>query len=124
MCPTASSAAVALRAAQPADVETELLFVPMFEGENVTTAVTGLDEAAGGALGRASDSTEFQGRPYELFLSPLTGWRAPRVSLIGVGKAADFGSDRLRKSATAAALAARQRRVKRVAFLNRGGGEP
>jgi leucyl aminopeptidase len=122
--PTASDAAVALRFVHPADVDTDLLFIPFFEGESAVTAVAGLDEATAGAARRASDSGEFQGRPYDLFLTPLKDWRAARVALIGAGKGADFTTERLRKLATAAALAARQRRVRRIAFLNRGGGEP
>jgi leucyl aminopeptidase len=122
--PTASDAAVALRFVRPADVDTDLLFIPLFEGESPVTAVAGLDEGTAGAARRASDSGEFQGRPYDLFLTPLKDWRAARVALIGAGKGADFTTERLRKLATAAALAARQRRVCRIAFLNRGGGEP
>jgi leucyl aminopeptidase len=115
---------VALAAVKPGDVDTDLLFVPAFEGESLATAVDGLDDAASGAVRQAGDSGEFRGRAFELFVTGLTGWKAPRVVLIGAGKAADFGTERLRKVATAAALAARTRRVKRMAFLNRGGGAP
>jgi leucyl aminopeptidase len=125
MSPTASDAAVALKLGRPADVDTDLLFVPIFEGENPVTAIPGLDEATGGAVRSATERSEFQGRIYELFLTPVgKDWQASRVGLIGAGKAADFDTERLRKIATAAALAARQRRVRRVAFVNRGGGEP
>ena len=113
-----------LRSSRPSEVETDVLFVPVFEGEALVSAVPGLDEAADGALKRADDSHEFQGRAYELFLTPLGNeWRAARVALIGAGKAADFDTERLRKVATAAALAARQRRVRRIAFLPRGGSD-
>jgi leucyl aminopeptidase len=123
--PTVSPAAVALRSVPAAEIETDLLIVPIFEGENPAAAVPGLDEAAGGALGRASASGEFQGRAADLFLTPLAGdWRAARVALLGAGKAVDFDTDKLRKLATTGALAARQRRVRRMAFLNRGSGEP
>ena len=122
--PTASQAAVVLRSSRPSELETDVLFVPVFEGEALVSAVPGLDEAADGALKRADDSHEFQGRAYELFLTPLGNeWRAARVALIGAGKAADFDTERLRKVATAAALAARQRRVRRIAFLPRGGSD-
>jgi leucyl aminopeptidase len=122
--PTASQAPVVLRSSRPSEVETDVLFVPVFEGEALVSAVPGLDEAADGALKRADDSHEFEGRAYELFLTPLGNeWRAARVALIGAGKAADFDTERLRKVATAAALAARQRRVRRIAFLPRGGSD-
>jgi len=121
--PTASHAAVALKSAAPAEVSTDLLFVPIFEGESIATAVAGLDDAAAGALRRAGDTGEFQGRAFELFLTPLSGdWRADRVALIGAGQAADFNIERLRKLAVTAGTTARQRRVRRIAFLNRGAG--
>src|SRR5688572_14238413 len=98
--PTASQATVAFRSARPSDVDADVLFVPIFEGEHLPTAVAGLDENTGGAVSRASHSGEFQGRPYELFLTPLFGgWRAARVGLIGAGKAKDFDTERLRKLA-------------------------
>jgi leucyl aminopeptidase len=56
----------------------------------------------------------------DLYLTPLTGWAASRVALIGASKAADFDTERLRKAAATAGLAARQRRMKRIAFLSRG----
>ena len=121
---TASAAAVALTSGNLSDLQTDLLVVPVFDGESVATAVPGLDDAAGGALSRATASGEFRGRAFELFLTPLTDWAAPRLALIGAGKAADFDTERLRKVATAAALAARQRRIQSIAFVNRGGGEP
>jgi leucyl aminopeptidase len=123
--PTASQAALVIRSSRPPEVETDVLFVPVFEGESLAAVVAGLDEAADGALKRADESQEFQGRSYELFLTPLGGqWRAARVALIGAGKAADFDTERLRKVVTAAALSARQRRVRRIAFVARIGSDP
>jgi leucyl aminopeptidase len=122
--PTASQSAAGLKSGRPADIDTELFFVPLFEGENPAHAVPDLDEATNRFAQLAVENGEFQARPFELFLTPLTGWKAARVALIGAGKVADFNTERLRKLATAAALAARQRRLKRVAFLTRGGGEP
>jgi leucyl aminopeptidase len=115
---------VALTSDKPSEIKADLLFVPAFEGESLSGAVPGLDDGTGGALRRAGESGEFRGRMFELYLTPLTGWGATRVALIGAGKAAEFNTERLRKLATAAALAARQRRVRRIAFMNRGGGDP
>jgi leucyl aminopeptidase len=123
--PTASQPAVTVKSARVADVDTDLLFVPVFEGENPAGAVPGLDQGTAGAIRRAAEAGEFQGRAFDLFLTPLSGdWRASRVALLGAGRAADFDTERLRKLATAAGLAARQRRVRRLAFLLRGAGEP
>ena len=104
-----------------ADVDTDVLFVPVFEGENPVALLDGLGEASVQAVGRAIAAREFQAKPYELFILPVvTGWRAARVALIGCGRADDAVMERLRRVASAAALAARQRRLGRVAFLNRG----
>src|SRR3954447_14296646 len=109
-----------LTAEAPA-VETDILFLPVFEGEEPGTLLDGLGEPTGQAVVRAVRGKEFQGKPFELFMLPVvSGWKAARVALIGCGHAADVGMDRLRQVGGAAALAARQRRLARVAILNRG----
>jgi leucyl aminopeptidase len=118
---TVSLPAIALSAASPADVDTDLLAVPIFEGDDMAADLRALDGATGGALIRAQESRELTGRPYELLVTPVTnGWRAARIAFIGAGKRADFDTERLRRVAGAAALGARQRRVQRLAWLNRG----
>jgi len=118
---TVSLPAIALSAASPADVDTDLLAVPIFEGDDMAADLRALDGATGGALMRAQESRELTGRPYELLVTPVTnGWRAARIAFIGAGKRADFTTERLRRVAGAAALGARQRRVQRLAWLNRG----
>ena len=120
MIRSAITQAVGLLTSAPADVETDLIFVPFVEGEPLLEAVPGLSDAASGAVDRALASKEIQGKPYELFLTPATnGWKATRVALIGAGPAADVTLERLRRLATAAALAARQRHVVRMAFVHR-----
>jgi leucyl aminopeptidase len=118
---TVSLPAIALSAASPADVDTDLLAVPIFEGDDMAADLRALDGATGGALMRAQESRELTGRPYELLVTPvMNGWRAARIAFIGAGKRADFNTERLRRVAGAAALGARQRRVQRLAWLNRG----
>ncbi len=125
MASRSAGPAVTFSAAQPADLDTDFLFIPVFDKERISDAIPGLDAATGGTVGRALTSGELQGRPFELLLTPLSApWRAARVGLIGAGKTADFTTDRLRRLATAAGLAARQRRVARVAFLHRGPTDP
>ncbi len=104
-------------------IDADLLIVPLFQGE-AAAALPGLDAATGGELGRALTSKEFQVKPYELFFAPITdtSWRARRLAVIGGGAGAR-GSDLLRRLATAAGLAARQRHVPRAAFLVRGQGD-
>jgi len=105
----------------PASIDTELLVVPVFDGEALHEAFPAVDAATGGEIARASGTGEIRGRLYELFVTPVTAeWKARRVAAAGVGKAADFDTERLRKVATAAALLARGRRMARVAFMLRG----
>ena len=112
---------VQLSTSSPADVDTDLIFVPVFEGEALLQAVAGLGDATAGAIERALASQEIQGKPYELFLTPLgDGWRHARRRRSAPARRADFNPERLRRVATAAGLAARQRRVSRIAFVHRG----
>jgi len=125
MTRTVSGLAVAFTASRAADVDTDLLVLPVFEGEDAAARVPGLDEATSGFVSRALASREIQGKPYELYLTPVVReWRAARVALIGAGKAEEFGTERLRRVTTAAAIAARQRRIKRIAVVHRGDVEP
>ena len=117
---TASLPAIALSAASPADIDTDLLAVPLFDGDEAGD-LRALDGATGGVLMRAQESRELQGRLYEILITPVTsGWRAARIAFIGAGKRKEFTAERLRRVAAAAALTARQRRAQRMAWLNRG----
>jgi leucyl aminopeptidase len=112
---------VNLIASRSADVDTDVLFLPVFEGEDPAPLLDGLDEGIVQAVTRAVQGKEFQAKPYELFILPVvSGWRAARVALIGTGRPQDAGMERLRRVASAAGIAARQRRLARVAFLNHG----
>lgn len=120
-----TAASVGYLASDPSRVEADLLILPLFEGEDLAARVPGLAEATGGATGRAIGNGEIQGRPYELFLTPvISGWRAQRVALVGAGKLDSLTTERLRRVVTSAALDARQRRVKSVAVVVRGNLEP
>ncbi|MBW8868958.1 MAG: hypothetical protein JF610_16790, partial [Acidobacteria bacterium] len=122
MSRTLQSSAVRLLAGPPAQVDADLLVVPLFEGEAIADSLKALDAATSGEAGRAVSSGELNGRLYEFFFTPVTsGWKARRIALVGAGRAGDFTLDRLRKIAAAAAMQARQKRIDRVAFLERGG---
>jgi leucyl aminopeptidase len=105
-------------------VDADLLVLPWFEGE-ATTAEEALDAATGGEVARALSSQEFQAKRYEMFLTPVTdrSWRARRVALIGGGRSSDGGTDMIRRLASAAGLAAKQKRIGRMAFVIRGKGD-
>ncbi len=99
-------------------IDTNLLIIPWFLGEGAD-AVPGLDAATGGELGRALTSKEFQAKPFEQFVTPLTGWTASRVAFIG-GGGGERGTELARKLAAAGGLMARQRCMARAAFFVRG----
>jgi leucyl aminopeptidase len=124
MPPLAVSSAVAFSSAPLSEVEADVVFLPVFEGEGAEIAAAGLKGLAEAAVARAIATSEFQAKPYDLFLSPVDGWRSPRVALIGCGRAEGFTTERLRRVATAAAAGGRQRRLTRVAFLNRNAIDP
>ena len=108
-----------------ASVDADLVIVPWFEGES-PAAVAGLDEATGGEIGRALASKECQSKPYEQFTTGVIdrAWRPRRITLIGGGSGEIAGPEQLRRLAAAGGLAARQKRVERVAVLGRGQGDP
>jgi leucyl aminopeptidase len=103
-----------------AAVDTDLLVVPWFE-DDPAGSVPGVDAATGGEIARAIASKEFAAQPFDLFLAPVASpdWRPRRIALMGGGKSAGFGPEIARKLAAAAGLAARQRRIGRVAFVLR-----
>ena len=114
--------AVALSARAAGDIETDLLVIPVFEDDDFADE-GGLDAASGGEVARARARQELRGKPFELFVTAVgaTGWKSPRAALVGAGRRSDCTSDRLRRVALVGALAARQRRLTRVAFLHRPG---
>ena len=65
------------------DIDTDLLIVPWFQSDTPGTLPRsdGLDAATGGELGRALASKEYQGKTFEMFLTPITDplWRARRL---------------------------------------------
>jgi leucyl aminopeptidase len=113
--------ALAVSSDSPAEIDTDVLAVPIFEGEEPDADIRALDTATGGMLIRALESRELQGRLFELFVTPVAkGWKARRVAFVGAGARADYNTERLRRIATTVALHARQRRERRLAWLNRG----
>ena len=113
---------VNLITSRSADVDTDVLFLPVFEGEDPGELLDGMNEGGVEAIRRAITTKEFQAKPYELFILPVgAGWRAARVALIGCGRFEEAGMERLRRVASAAALSARQRRFARAGQRDRLG---
>src|SRR5688572_19205634 len=114
---------VRLSTAPPPSSQVDILFVPVFEKDDLTD-LPDLDAATGGEVGRARARGEFIGKPWELFVTPLLngGWKAGRIGLIGAGPVEQWNGERARRAATVAGLTARQRRSGRVAILHRPAG--
>jgi leucyl aminopeptidase len=113
-----NAATVEVLAVQLSAVETELLIQPVFEEEPLPGGDS-LVLATAGEVSRASTSGEFKGKLYDLFFTPIVDrrWKARRIVLAGLGRRSDYSVDRVRRVATAAGLAARQRRHERVGMI-------
>ena len=113
---------VALIARPTADIETDLVVIPVFEEDDLADE-PGLDAASGGEVGRARARGEFKGTAFETLVTSSVGagWKTPLVALVGAGKRQDFTADRLRRVAIVGGLAARQRRLACIALLHRAG---
>jgi leucyl aminopeptidase len=99
-------------------IETDLLILPVFENDDLADEAA-LDAATGGAVASARARGELTGKAFEVFITVAQGWRAGRIALIGAGARKDFSRDRLRRVTLTGSLVARQRRVKRVAVVQR-----
>jgi leucyl aminopeptidase len=107
---------------RPADVAADMLFVPVFQGQDALDDVEGLDDATGGEVQRARATGEFKGKLYEFFITRATpGWQASRIALVGAGRREGATPERLRRIAAACGYTARLRAVSSVAFLVRNG---
>jgi leucyl aminopeptidase len=101
----------------PAALDTDLLVVPVFSDESA--ASTGLDESLARTIARSRESGELRGKPFEMVWLHIDGgeWRCRRVLAIGAGPQASFTAFEARRIATAAGLAARKARIRRLAWL-------
>lgn len=117
-----SASAILCRFGALPAVESDLLAIPWFEGERLG-AFADLDTATAGELSRALSSGEFSIRPFELFITPIIdrAWASRRVALVGAGNRTRFSSEVARRLGTVVGLAARDRRVERLAFVMRPG---
>jgi leucyl aminopeptidase len=116
--PLGTSAAVEASAAPARDVETDALVVPVFEQDDLSDV--GEVAQPGGEIDSAVGSLEFTGRLYDVYQVPLAGVRARRAILVGAGRRPAWSTERIRRVATTGALALKQRRIVRAAFLVRG----
>jgi leucyl aminopeptidase len=107
---------VAVTAGPARDIDADLLVFPVLDDDDLADEPD-LDQASGGEISAARRRGEFKGKPYELFITTVRGWKAPRVALVGLGSRKEFAIDRLRRAASTAGLAARQRGMTRMAIV-------
>jgi leucyl aminopeptidase len=103
--------------ADAANVDVDVLFVPVFGVTDRIDDVPGIDDAVGGEFRRALAS-EFRATPFETFTARVSGaWRAAR--LVFVGMPAEVDAERVRRVAASCAYLARQRAVTSMGMLAR-----
>ncbi|MGH8432851.1 MAG: leucyl aminopeptidase family protein, partial [Solimonas sp.] len=103
-----------------AELDVDVLVVPSFADDEFVDEPD-LDRASGGEIGAARGRGEFSGKPYEVLVTALSGWKSPRAVLVGAGKSMEVTPDHFRRIATIGGLIARQRRMTRIAVLFRPG---
>jgi leucyl aminopeptidase len=103
-----------------AELDADLLVIPSFVDDEFADE-SDLDRASGGEVGRARARGEFTGKPYEVLVTALSGWKTLRAVLVGAGKCMEVTPNHFRRIATVGGLIARQRRMTRVAVLFRPG---
>ncbi len=110
----------------PADVEADVLAVPVFGDDDLVDDVPGLAAASGGELARARASGEFRPKPRETLLVRTLGggWRPARALHVAARTASPDPAAPLREAAAVAARVASRLRVGRLAFVCRGGADP
>ena len=116
------SPALTLTARPSGDLHTDLLVIPVFTDDDLADEA-GLDRASAGEVTRARERGEFTGKPFEVLITAtsFSDWKTPRAVLVGAGSRKELTADHLRRIAIVGGLAARQRRLTRVAVLDRAG---
>jgi leucyl aminopeptidase len=116
------SPAITLTSQSSADLHADLLVIPVFADDDFSDEAA-LDAASGGEVSRARARAELTGKPCEVLAigTSFTNWNTPRAVLVGAGPRKDVTADHLRRIAIVGGLGARQRRLTRVAVLDRRG---
>ncbi len=98
-------------------VKADAILVDVFEGDaSLTGAAGALDQALSGAFRDLIQANDFRGKPNEVAVLYTRGQvPAPRVILVGLGKAEDVTADRIRQAAAAGMKKARELGCKSVA---------
>ncbi|MGH9253249.1 MAG: M17 family peptidase N-terminal domain-containing protein, partial [Vicinamibacterales bacterium] len=100
------------------DIDADLLLIPVFDDDTLSDEPD-LDQASAGEVAAARGRGEFTGKPFELFITTVRGWRTSHVGLVGLGSRKECSTDRLRRAASTGALVARQRGFTRMVIAHR-----
>ncbi|HKW01283.1 MAG TPA: leucyl aminopeptidase [Vicinamibacterales bacterium] len=105
----------------PAQVAADLVFIPVFGEGDKLEDLAGLDEAAGGEIGRARARGEFRAKLYDVFMTPVTtgSWRTGRIALVGAGRIDELDAERVRRVAATCGYFARRRRILSIGWVVR-----
>jgi leucyl aminopeptidase len=115
------SPAITLTSQPAPDLHADLLIIPAFTDDSFDDEAA-LDGASGGEVTLARSRGDLTGKLYDVFAATMTApFKTPRVLLVGAGSRGDFTADHLRRIAITGALAARQRRLARIAVVHRVG---
>ncbi|MDX1566683.1 MAG: leucyl aminopeptidase [Longimicrobiales bacterium] len=106
--------------------ETPLLAIPIFrEGEELSPFAARVDDALGGALGRARAAGDLSGRDgvTELFHRPEGVGGPERILAVGVGKKEAYDAEAVRKFAGRVVRFAEERRLKTLSVAVEAAGD-
>ena len=104
------------------DADVDVLFVPLSGPRDPMTDLPWIDAATRGEIGRARASSEFKGRLFDVFVTPVVeaGCKARRIAVIGGGDPAERTAERWRRIAATCAHAARGYAAGTCGFVVRG----
>jgi leucyl aminopeptidase len=114
------SPAISAHAQPTNEISVDLLVIPVFTDDDLADE-PGLDAASDGELARARARGEFTGKLFETCAITIVSWKTSRAVLVGAGSRKEVTADHLRRLAIVGGLAARQRRMTRLAVVHRAG---
>ncbi|MCX5749527.1 MAG: leucyl aminopeptidase [Candidatus Saganbacteria bacterium] len=104
----------------------DVLVVNVFEGvEKPSGAAAAADKALGGRISELISSKEITGKTGTVtVIHTPAGFSARHVLIVGLGKKAGFGLDRIREAAASAVRTAKKIKAKKIVTVVHGSGEP
>jgi leucyl aminopeptidase len=111
--------------ADPASLDVDVLFIPMWTESDALNDAPWLHEATGGGVRRARESGEYRVKLFETFVTPVVGpgCKARRVAIVGAGEIAEAGAERLRRIGATCGLAAKRFGAQSLAVVVRRVGD-